>query len=347
MNLDRLLVCGSVSVTGLALAATPATRLVTPGESALGLLIAGIGTLVALVVAAAGGLLYRSDVTTGNAARIAGWNLLGVVVLGSVLVLASYYVPAAAPTFLVATVLAVSAFAHVLIGFNDVRRIRAEELATKTEKLAVLNRLLRHNLRTEAQLIGGYADLVVESAGDETTRGHALTVKSHAEKLGRMNDNVKQIFWALDADAPDRETMDAELLVEGAVEEVRADHPDATFSIDASPGVAIDGGQYVRSALAHLVENAVAHNDSETPRVRVSVTVEDDVVAVAVHDNGPGIPEMERSVVAGDSEITQLNHGQGLGLWVTKWVAHAYDGAFDVEGDEDGTTATLRLRKSV
>jgi two-component system OmpR family sensor kinase len=347
MDVKRALVSGSVSTTGITLAVAPVSRLLSPNESAVGLLLAGIGALVALVVAVAGAFLYRSDVTTGNAARVAGWNMLGVVVLGSVLVLASFYVPEAVPMFLVSTVLAVSAFAHVLIGFNDVRRIRAEEVATKTEKLAVLNRLLRHNLRTEAQAINGYADLVVDAASDETTRQHATTVKSHAEKLGRMNANVKQIFWALDTEVADDEAVDVEMLMEAAVATVRENHPDAEFTIDATPGVSIAGGQYVESALTHLVENAVAHNDSETPLVRVGATVDAGVVELSVRDNGPGIPEMERSVVAGDSEITQLNHGQGLGLWVTKWIAQAYDGAFDVEGNDEGTTATLRLRQAV
>ncbi|MFC6726882.1 ATP-binding protein, partial [Halobium palmae] len=78
----------------------------------------------------------------------------------------------------------------------------------------------------------------------------------------------------------------------------------------------------------------------------VSAAVGDDAVELAVRDNGPGIPEMERSVVAGDSEISQLNHGQGLGLWVVKWITNAYDGAFDVGSDGRGTTATMQLPRA-
>ncbi|MFC7202419.1 sensor histidine kinase [Haloferax namakaokahaiae] len=344
MTFKRAFVCGSVTVTGLALATTPLARLTVAGESPLGLTLAALGAAVALVVAGAGVLLYRSDITTENAARIAGWNLLGVVVLGAILILASLYVPYEVPTFLVADVLAVSAFAHVLIGFNDVRRIRAEELASKSEKLEVLNRLLRHNLRTEAQIIGGYADVLVQSASDDTTRQSARTVQSHANKLGRMNDSVKQIFWALDSSDESLETVDVTELASEVVELARADHPDVEFSIDVASGTAVKGGERLRSALLHLVENAAEYNDGDSPTVTVKATVLDDVVELSVSDNGPGIPEMERSVVTGASKITQVNHGQGLGLWVVKWITQAYDGTFDIGSSGGGTNATLRLK---
>jgi signal transduction histidine kinase len=261
-------------------------------------------------------------------------------------VLASLYVPYAVPTFLIADVLAVSAFAHVLIGYNDVRRIRAEEVAAKTEKLAVLNRVLRHNLRTEAQAISGYAELLVDGASDERTRGHAETVRSHADRLGRLNTSVKHVFGALDAAGDDREAVDAALAVETAVATVAEKHPDAELTADVTAGLSVAAGEGLEPALVHLIENGVRHNDADTPRVHVDARTEGDEVTFAVADDGPGIPEMERSVVVDDDEITQLNHGQGLGLWVVKWTARAYGGAFDLDADDGGTTARLRLRRT-
>jgi signal transduction histidine kinase len=41
----------------------------------------------------------------------------------------------------------------------------------------------------------------------------------------------------------------------------------------------------------------------------VATDVTDDVA-----DDGPGIPDDERTVIAGETEITQLKHGSGLGL---------------------------------
>lgn len=57
--------------------------------------------------------------------------------------------------------------------------------------------------------------------------------------------------------------------------------------------------------------------------------------AVRVRDDGEGVPEHERA-------ITQLDHGQGLGLWLAKWVVGSYGVELDIEVDE-GTAVTPSL----
>ncbi len=50
--------------------------------------------------------------------------------------------------------------------------------------------------------------------------------------------------------------------------------------------------------VAHLVENAVVYNDSDSPRVEVGVTATEDTVAISVSDNGPGLPERQLDLLA-------------------------------------------------
>lgn len=89
------------------------------------------------------------------------------------------------------TLLSVSTFAHVLIGVRDVQRIRAEELARQREQLAVLNRLVRHNLGQLAQrLLFVQSDL--PGADDEATRTKlANDVETIADDLSEMGDRLK------------------------------------------------------------------------------------------------------------------------------------------------------------
>ncbi len=339
----------SITVTGVVLLLAPAARLVTSGESALGLALAAVGSLIALVLIAAGGLLYVSDVPTSGTVRVAAWNVLGLAVLGAVLVASGAYLRAPVPAFLVADVLAVSAFAHVLIGYNDVRRIRLREVAAKNERLAVLSRLLRHNLRTEAQVIDGYADLLVDAANEPEVRGYAQTVQVHAQKLGSLNDDIKDVVWALDRVPGATESISVDELVSGVVADVRSAYPEAHIEVEGAPDLSVEGGDKLATALSHLVVNAVEHCDRETPEVTVSVTTDsaiDGWVNLTVRDNGTGIPDRERDLVTGESEITQLNHGDGLGLWAVKWITTAYDGALTFGDNVDGGEATLRLRRS-
>jgi signal transduction histidine kinase len=100
----------------------------------------------------------------------------------------------------------------------------------------------------------------------------------------------------------------------------------------------------IESAVTELLDNAVEYG---TPGDGVTVTVSDrpgDAVRIAVEDDGPGIPDAEWSVVAGDREITQLQHASGLGLWLAKWVADRHGGDLElVTADAGGTTVAIDL----
>ena len=67
-------------------------------------------------------------------------------------------------------------------------------------------------------------------------------------------------------------------------------------------------------------------------------------VRIAIADDGPGIPDAEWSVVAGDRESTQLQHASGLGVWPATWLADRHGGDLElVSADADGTTVAIDL----
>jgi len=88
-----------------------------------------------------------------------------------------------------------------------------------------------------------------------------------------------------------------------------------------TPMTLVGDEEMVRHLLTSVVENAAEHNTSDRPRVRVTVSVGRDEwtpVSVVVDDNGPGIPEQERSAITRENE-TPLEHGSGLGRWTAQW----------------------------
>jgi len=98
-------------------------------------------------------------------------------------------------------VLGVSAAAHVIIGVNDVRRIRAEELAKEREKTAVLNRLIRHNLRNDTQVLSGFAERLTAEIEDPELADMAGRVQRKADDLGGMYDKVAQVKRTIEGEA--------------------------------------------------------------------------------------------------------------------------------------------------
>lgn len=337
MTLKRLLAAGIIAVTGLAVA-VPNVVLFEGGDL---FAVAGstVGIVLGLAVVAAAVLLYRSDVSTPHALRVAGWNTLGVVVLGLVLLLATRYPGVSLPLPIGMSVVGVSAVAHIIIGVTDVRRIRVSELAREREKLAVLNRLARHNLRNQAQILTSAGEVVSEHVADETGAEAAERVTSGATRIATINEKLKRFQAAMEHDG-ESEPRAVETLIDDVVGDYRDHYPDAEITVETPAGSPQVSTQ-VRTALDELLENAFEHGAAAESGVTVRVERGPDSVDVTVSDRGDGIPQQEWDVVSGDVEQSQLRHASGLGLWVVKAIAERLDG--DLRLSEDGTDVTLSV----
>jgi signal transduction histidine kinase len=336
----RLLAVGSITVTGASLGVGGVASIgAASGPTATLLAVLGVALGGALV--AGSGLLYRSDVRTRHTARIAGWNLLGAVLLGTILVLAVASAGVSLPLYVVVDVLGVSSVAHVLIGYNDVRRIRAEELARQRRTLAVVNRLTRHNLRNDTQVLTASASQLAADLDDPDHRALAERIRDGALELATINEELEEIQAAIDTGGP-TQSVSLSDTVSSVLDDYRREHPDGTFESDV-PDVTVRADGHFETALDHLVENSVEHASTDDPFVRVTATVEGETVTVSVHDRGAGVPEEEVTVLTGEREISQLEHASGLGLWVVKTVVDAYDGDIAFDRTDDGGVVSLSL----
>jgi signal transduction histidine kinase len=339
----------SVGLTGLALVGVAVAHAVGRSLPPAGLALAGLGAAVGLALAVAGWLLARSGLDGRRALRVAGWNLLGVAVTGTtvglVLAYQSSVGPAVArPVLSGAVIVGVSAVAHVLVGYNDVKRIRAGELAAERRKLAVTNRVVRHDLRTQAQLLYGCADRAAAATGDADL---AARIRESGDDLADLRRTTTLIQDVVEGETPTGRVAVGPLL-EAVVADRRERHPDATVASSAPDGLAVVAPEALREAVAELVDNAVEHAGPE-PVVRVTARPLGDRVEITVADDGPGIPDDQWALVAGEREITQLSHGSGLGLWLVRWVVEAAAGEMERrpagEGDDDHAVS-IRLPRA-
>jgi signal transduction histidine kinase len=342
MTLRRTLSAGTVSVTGLGLLVPAVDYLLSGVGGTLDLVLGALGAIIALALVAAGYYLNASDIRTSHVVRVAAWNALGIVVLGTVLVVAKLSPAVALPAVVAVDVLGVSAVAHVLIGVNDVRRIRARELADKREKLAVLNRLTRHNLRNDAQVITALAEQLADSVDDPDAAALADRIRTKGMELDGMSERLNEFQEAIERDF-DGEEQALAPLVEDVVERMRDQYPHATIhtSVPESAVVVADG--HLATALDHLVENAIEHGAGD---VTVRAETDNGWTTLVVTDEGGGIPDHEIDAIAGSKAITQLEHASGLGLWVVKTVVETYGGdlSFGRATGTEGDGAAVRLR---
>lgn len=215
----------------------------------------------------------------------------------------------------------------------------------REEVLSVMNRTLRHNLRTQVNNVVIYAEYLAEAVEDPDDARFAEKIRSSVTWLERLGETLRNLQEAVEEDRESGEGMTVEELVDPVVEEFRAEYPDATVEANLVTGARVDAGPTAGYALEHVVENAIVHGGDPA-----SVTVwavdgpETGWVDLLVEDDGPGIPDDERAVVLGETDETQLQHGSGIGLWATRWIVEAFDGELVIEDAEDGgTVVTLRF----
>lgn len=219
----------------------------------------------------------------------------------------------------------------------------SETLGRRETQLRVLNRVLRHNLRNDMNVVIGYAERVARGDGDpaenadridKTARG-LLETADHARTIG---DYFGPTLW-------DPEAVTVESVVGEVRRSVAPEFPDATVEFDDVDGCRVADGQAFRVALEELCRNALAHNDRPESERVVSISVDeaDEEVVVTITDNGPGLPGVESDLLTGKETESPVSHGSGLGVWLVRWMVEAADGTVSVEVDEEGSTVALRL----
>ena len=213
---------------------------------------------------------------------------------------------------------------------------------TREQQLAVLTRVLRHNLRNNVDAALAHTNAIADSE----TR---TTVRSQLERITRMGNKARDIEQVLAKTDEPRTTVDAAAIVRSVADRFRSDQNECELVVTAPEELPIVAHRELLSRLlTELVENAIEHNDRSTPRVELTARIAEEdgeAVELEVADNGPGIPADEQRSL-GDGVETQLEHGTGVGLWLASWIADAFGGtlAFS-ERQAGGSVVTVRLRQ--
>lgn len=207
--------------------------------------------------------------------------------------------------------------------------------------LSVLNRVLRHDLRTSVNLINAYAASLTE----DTDTDLAEAVSQIQTVTGDLLDTAEKARTLQQA-ALDTEVAPQPVDVSAVVQEVTNDYTEQA-TLDIQPLTTDDitvqtDRTLLRIVLNELIENAVVHAAQSQPTVTVSVE-HGPPTELVVADSGPGIPE-EELVPIRTKEETQLLHGSGIGLWVVQWGVTRLHGelSFDTNPN-DGTTVSIQL----
>ncbi|KTG30713.1 PAS domain S-box protein [Haloferax profundi] len=212
----------------------------------------------------------------------------------------------------------------------------------RDQQVAVLDRVLRHNLRNDMNIILGHADRL-EGQLDGNLAESAAKIQSTGEQLMALAEKERTIA-ELFSDPPEARSLQVSRLVDSAVASVRAEYPEASISVTAPDHVSVTVTGQIEHALRELIENAIVHTDQDEPTVEIDVTSTEQTATISIADRGPGIPEIERELVTADSLPDSLYHTDGIGLWLASWITGRAGSSIEFEDREPhGTVVRVSL----
>jgi PAS domain S-box-containing protein len=219
------------------------------------------------------------------------------------------------------------------------------ERKLREQRLTVLARVLRHNVRNQMTVVQGRAERL---QAREESGPDVAAINEAATDLVTLSDKARRVEAAL-RESTSMGLFDVPDVVRTTLSALSREFPDANMELDAPDALEAHTTEGLTFAVEELVRNGIIHNEHETPTVRVAIELEQsdddyDLVAITVDDDGPGMPETEQPALTASHE-TDLDHATGLGLWLVNWVTTAAGGSLTCEESEalGGSAITLRF----
>jgi PAS domain S-box-containing protein len=249
----------------------------------------------------------------------------------------------------------------IVINSRDVTERRAFErrLAEKNEKLELLNRIVRHDIRNDMSVASAEAEMLVDGL-DEDQRVHLDSIVESIDHVVELTDVVRDLMRTMLEDENSIEPTRLDRVLDDELEVVRRREDVTVDAPEPLPEVSVEADGMLGAVFRNLLTNAVRHNDSAEPTVSVSVSTTEDHAVVRVADDGRGVPDDRKEEVFGRGEKGLQSPGSGVGLYLVDTLVEGYGGEvwvedreepFDdgngTEGDEpSGAVFVVRLRRS-
>ncbi|MFC4406148.1 PAS domain-containing sensor histidine kinase [Haloarchaeobius iranensis] len=223
----------------------------------------------------------------------------------------------------------------VLVRNLTEQKERERRLSELSEELDVLNRVLRHDIRNDMNVVLGWAEELDPHVAPEGRKPFENIVDAVEHTVG-LTREVRDLAEAITRGEtfPTRPTPLADVLSEQLAKN-RKKFETATFELTGElPPVEVVGNEMLSSVFDNLFSNAVIHHDGDHPTVTVDVTVEEEAAVVRVADDGPGIPDSQKTVVFGRGEQGIDSPGAGIGLFLVDSLVTGFGGTVAIEDNE-------------
>ncbi|KOX91925.1 peptidylprolyl isomerase [Haloarcula rubripromontorii] len=216
----------------------------------------------------------------------------------------------------------------------------------REQRLMVMSRILRHNIRNKLTVIRGNSRLLKEELDSpdftvDAASGHINRIESASKELDSLAERARTFDRAIE-----RDLRGGTFHLQQALTDVRDDlteqHPEVTSEVALTDAEVQGDRMAIDLILEILVENVLEYSDLSNPTI--NLTAEETPpgqVTVKIEADGSAIPDMERDVLALETE-GPVAHSRGLGPWAVMWLVRRLGGSVTMDEDhDDGTRVEL------
>jgi two-component sensor histidine kinase len=215
------------------------------------------------------------------------------------------------------------------------------DLIIKTEQINLWNdisdRVLRHNVKNEINVVEGYSDILVDVL-DKEEQEFARKIRTNAQSIKSTTNKLRDIEDVIHGDKSIIKCSDK-------IKECIKKSPDEIeVELNVSSESKVRSNENFDTIISEIISNAVEHNNSENKILEVNIDETEDYVILDFDDNGVGISDYEYNVIDSETE-DEHKHSSGCGLWMIKMFVLRSDAKLDIEDTEDGTKIRIYLPK--
>ena len=227
---------------------------------------------------------------------------------------------------------------------RDVERQLHELLRSKDQFVATVS----HELRTPLTAIAGISEELRDANGDLTENERQELIALIAEQSLDVSRIVDDLLVAARTDSGSLEiiTQSVDLAVETAAV-LRSISDIIPIEADPKASIVQADPTRVRQIVRNLLTNAARYGG---PNIRVVIADAVDHIALQVRDDGSPIPQQLRSTIFEPyyrgRQQTGVTESVGLGLTVSRQLAHHMGGDLTYDHDGSETIFTLALEKA-
>jgi len=221
----------------------------------------------------------------------------------------------------------------------------------QSEKLSGIGEFVAgvaHELNNPLTTVMGFSEMLHKNCTDEREKHQLDMVHKSARRCHKI---VQNLLGFARQRQPERKAVDVNKLLQASAEfldyQMRTSNVELIFTLAPNLPTTLADAHQLQQVFINILNNARQAIEAHQPSgvIRISTSLDDGVIRVVSHDNGPGIaPENLTKIFNPFFTTKEVGKGTGLGLSLCYGIIREHGGQIDVQSEPgDGAEFIIEL----